>query len=120
MPNGGIHHCGGCQHLNLKNNVCLLRKITIIATPWTTCRDKNKDVSNPTGPVYSIVCEVKNKGGSYCDLPWFDGNRVDTEQAPNGGDTIVVVKDGDGHRHEFPDADAYMDFWDTNTPEEKK
>ena len=91
MPNGGIHHCSHCRHFDSETKVCLLRKITIEETHWTTCRDMSKDVANPTGPVYSIVCEVNNKGGSYCDLPWFDGNRVNTEQAPNGGNTIVVV-----------------------------
>jgi hypothetical protein len=71
----------------------------------------NKEVDEAHGHIYSIVCEVKGGAGGYCDIPWFQGNRVDTEQGPDGGDTIVVVKDNHGQRHEFPDVKTYMDFW---------
>jgi len=120
MPNGGVHHCASCKHFDSKEKVCSLRTFPIGVTHWTTCRDINRNVTKPNGPIYSIICEVNNKGGSYCDIPWFDGKRVDTEQAPNGGDTIVVAMDRDGHRHEFPDAKSYMVFWNENTPEKEK
>lgn len=76
-----------------------------------------KRTNVPHGSVFSIVCEVKNRAGSYCDIPWFQGNRVDTVRSP-GGDTSVAVNGSNGEKYEFPDAAAYMEFWTENTSEE--
>lgn len=115
MPNGGLHHCGNCQHLNKETQECSLRNIYIRKTHWTTCQDRNSNSALPHGPVYSIVCEVKNQTGSYCDIPWFEENRVDTVQAPEGGDTVVIVVDNLGQEHQFNSTEAYIKFWENNT-----
>jgi len=122
MPNGGLHHCGNCQHCEKINNFkikCTLRNIN--TTPgWTTCRDFGMDVINPSGPVYSIVCVVKDKGGGYIDLPWFNGKEVYTKQQGPNKDTIVVTHDGDNKRLQFDSPHEYLAFWEENTPENEK
>jgi len=47
MPNGGVHHCGYCRHLNRQTNICQLRKIFIEKILVTTCRDTNKETEEP-------------------------------------------------------------------------
>jgi hypothetical protein len=116
MPNGGVHHCGGCCHLNRGANQCTLRNIFISSTHWTTCRDLQSKSEKPHGPVYSIVCEVKDGAGSYGDIPWFQDNRVDTSQGPDGGDTVVIAIGRNGERLEFPNVETYLAFWRENTP----
>jgi len=63
---------------------------------------------------------VKNKAGSYGDIPWFQGNRADTVQLKDGADTIVVVKDREGKKLEFLDVEEYIKFWRKNTPIENQ
>lgn len=120
MPNGGLHHCANCWHFEQESSRCSLRNIPVELPYWITCRDMNKGTDVPHGPVYSIVCEVKDGAGGYSDIPWFQGNRVDTVQAPSGGETIVVVTDRNRKRHEFSDVNAYVEFWRENTPKEEQ
>ena len=121
MPNGGLHHCGNCQHFDRDSSLCLLRDITIEQPPWTTCANIELPNDLAQGPVYSIVCQVKDGAGSYGDIPWFQGNRADTTPDPARENyTIVKVADRDGVMHEFLDVDAYMDFWKRNTPVEER
>lgn len=77
----------------------------------------NENTDVPHGPMYSIVCQVKNSAGSYWDIPWFQGHRVDTEQQIDGRGTVVAVTDHNGKRHVFSDVATYMEFWRRNTVE---
>jgi len=120
MPNGGEHNCYNCRHLDPETSQCTLRNIPIKIAHWTTCRNMNKNSDVPYGPVYSIVCEVKDGAGSYGDIPWFQGNRVDTIQEPEGADTVVMVTDSNGKRHKFSNVAAYMEFWRKSTPKEEQ
>jgi hypothetical protein len=71
MPNGGIHHCGSCKHFDQVPNICKLRKEEILSNKWTTCKSWNEHHRVPFGPIYSIVCEVKDNAGSYHDVPYI-------------------------------------------------
>lgn len=110
MPNGGLHHCGHCQHYQRNTSRCKLRGVQMESSHWTTCKNFNRLGSEVVDPVYAIVCEVQNCVGSYGDIPYFDGIRVDTFQEPNGGDTFVCFTDSTGIYHEFPTVVDYLSF----------
>jgi hypothetical protein len=115
MPNGGIHHCGHCPHFRDDASLCALRNIPITRSYWTTCRNFNgRHAEEVTGPVLAIVCQVINGAGSYADIPYFDGVRVDTVQRPDGGNTVVCFTEGDGTYHEFPTIKDYMVFYEAS------
>jgi hypothetical protein len=63
------------------------------------------------GPIYAIVCEVRNGAGGYTEIPYFDGIRVDTQQGPTPGNTVVAFTDGAGERREFESTDEYRLFY---------
>ena len=109
MPNGGTHHCGNCFHF--KNNCCILRNEEIEISHWTTCRNWNIKAITPTGVLFAIVGEVKNRSVSYRSIPYYNGVRIDTIQE-GYNDTKVVWKNSDGHKLVFKDADAYLRFFE--------
>lgn len=108
MPNGGLHHCGHCNHF--KYNNCQLRNIEIQKSHWTTCRNWNKESSSPNGHVFAIVGIVKNGAGGYTELPYYQGNRVDTFQE-GSGDTVIRFTNENGETIEVSDVDSYMELW---------
>jgi len=110
MPNGGLHHCGNCLHFVQRDKFCSLRGIAIELDHWTTCRNFDEPGESIRGPVYAIVCEVKNFAGGYCDIPYFDGHRVQTVQ-DGTVDTVVRFTDSDGKVHEFPSVTDYLRFY---------
>ena len=110
MPNGGMHHCGGCCHHDANRSLCTLRKVTISSSHWTTCRNRNRQDTEIYGPIFAIVCEVKNGGGSSSDIPYFDEERVDTFQEA-GPSTVVRFVDADGSTHVFSSVGEYLDFY---------
>ena len=112
MPNGGIHHCGHCLHYQQAVSRCQLRSIEIEASHWTTCNNFNRPGNEIIGPVYAIVCEVKDHAGGYGDIPYFDGIRVDTVQRPDGGDTFVCFTESNGTYHEFSTVAEYLSFYE--------
>jgi len=112
MPNGGIHHCGNCRYFQQENNYCRLRQLLITDVHRTTCRSFNLMHKVPEGPVYAIICEVFNSAGSYCDIPYYLGNRPECIQDPPGSDTCIRVSDNSGKVHEFSSSDEYVDFYD--------
>ncbi len=114
MPNGGIHHCGHCQHL--ENNVCKLRNVEIEMAYWTTCQNWNSDETVPVGPILAIVCEVKNKAGSYAHIPFIYGNRAKTFQQ-GSGDTVIKFLDKKGLIVELPDVESYMKYYKEHCPD---
>ena len=111
MPNGGMHHCGHCFHYDELGSRCQLRNIEVESSHWTTCKNLNRIGNEIVGPVYAIVCEVKNGVGRYGDVPYFDDIRVDTLQQQNGDDTIVSFAEDDGTYHEFPTVAEYLSFY---------
>ena len=111
MPNGGEHHCGHCRHFIRSEARCSLRDVAIEQSHWTTCRSFNRPTGDPIGPVYAIVCEVRDRSGSYGDIPYFDGHRVETIQAGGEGDTVVRFRDRLGEEHEFATVGAYLAFY---------
>jgi hypothetical protein len=112
MPNGGVHHCGNCRHYQNDAAHCGLRGVPIDLSHWTTCRNFNHPGTEPSGPIYAIVCEVKSRAAAYGDIPYFDGVRVDTVQEANGGDTFVCFTDKSGNHHEFPTVAEYLLFYE--------
>ena len=111
MPNGGSHHCANCQHF--EDGQCTLRQTKIKIPYWTTCKNWNRNSTEPNGPIFAIVCEVKNGAGSYTNIPYFKGNRVDTYQE-GGEDTILKFKDGSGNSIELPDVESYLKYYNKN------
>ncbi|RLA41192.1 MAG: hypothetical protein DRR42_24955 [Gammaproteobacteria bacterium] len=110
MPNGGVHHCGGCNHFIYEESFCSLRNVNIESSHWTTCRNINKNAGEIDGPIYAIVCEVKSGAGGYGDIPYIDDCRVDTIQE-GSGDTIVRFTDRSGEAHEFNTVADYLAFY---------
>ena len=116
MPNGGTHHCGNCHQL--KNGICSLRNEQIVNSHWTTCRNWNSKALTPAGVIFAIVCEVKNKAGSYSNIPYYNGLRVDTIQE-GSNDTCVVWESKVGHRSVFKDIREYLAFYETERMKKK-
>lgn len=83
----------------------------IIEIPyWTTCRNWNTTTLTPIGVISSIVCEVKNRAGSYATIPYYNGLRVDTTQ-DGFNDTSVVWESRDGQKLVFKDVNEYLTFY---------
>lgn len=109
MPNGGIHHCGNCKHFNIP--FCRLRAEEITSSHWTTCRSWNESHRVPYGTLYSIVCEVKNKAGSYHDVPYYLGCRVETEQDKDSLETVVAYIDKNAKWIGFKSIEEYNEHY---------
>lgn len=131
MPNGGFHHCGHCQHFQGDTWYCTLRDLVIEDPGWTTCNNFLADdpIAVPhwktyytddhpsdavDGPVYAIVCEVRNRSGRYGEIPYFDGVRVDTEQKSRGGDTFIRFTDPRGTTYLFASVADYLEFYEAS------
>jgi hypothetical protein len=114
MPNGGVHHCGNCRHYQQDTSSCELRGVRIESSHWTTCKNFGQPNKDAIGPIYAIVCEVKSHAGSYADIPYCDGIRVDTVQRPDGGDTFVCFRDSNGQYNEYPTVADYLAFYETS------
>lgn len=111
MPNGGHSHCGNCRHYQRESRSCVLRSARIESPLWTTCRSLNVTDGPAIGPIYAIVCEVRNGAGSYTEIPYFDGIRVDTKQGPTPGNTVVAFSDSTDQLREFVSTDEYLMFY---------
>jgi ADP-ribosyl-[dinitrogen reductase] hydrolase len=107
MPNGGMHHCGSCKHFEEIQCICKLRKEEILSSKWTTCKSWNEPHRVPLGPIYAIVCEVKNKIGSYKDVPYILGYRPETEQNKSNLDTVVAYINKNEKWIDFPTVEDY-------------
>lgn len=114
MPNGGTGHCGNCCYFDAGSSYCTLREVDIESAHWTTCRSRNSDISEIQGPVYALVCEVRNGTAAYASVPYYDGYRVDTVQAPGGGDTVLRFVDGQGESRDFATVEEYMAFFENS------
>jgi len=113
MPNGGTGHCGNCCYFDSNSSSCTLREVPIESFHWTTCRSRNSQNSEVIGPIYTIVCEVKDGAVAYGSVPYYDGCRVDTVQGPDGGDTVIKFADNQGVSHEFATVSEYMVFFES-------
>lgn len=107
MPNGGIHHCVSCKQFEEIQSICKLRKEEILSSKWTTCKSWNEHHRVPLGPIYSIVCEVKDKAGSYHDVPYILGCRPEAEQNKSTLDTVIAYIDKNEKWIGFPTVDDY-------------
>ena len=113
MPNGGVHHCGNCRWFN-NDSFCSLRQQEILIPHWTTCQNCNLDVGKTDGaigPIYAIVCEVKNGKGGYHQIPYYKGIRVDTDSVDDDDDTYLAFTDPDGVERWFDCVADYLDFY---------
>ena len=111
MPNGGIHHCGNCKHFEEIQSICKLRKEEILSSKWTTCKSWNEHHRVPLGPIYSIICEVKDKVGSYHDVPYILGCRPESEQNKSTLDTVVAYIDKNEKWIGFPTVEDYYEHY---------
>ena len=110
MPNGGTHHCGNCHHL--KNGTCGLRNTEIKFSHWTTCQNWNTKEVKPVGVIWAIVGEVINRGVSYCNIPYYNGSRVETTQKGKN-DTMVVWEGKAGERLVVKSVDEYLAYYES-------
>ena len=111
MQDGGTGHCGNCCYFDAGDSHCSLREVDIESAHWTTCRSRNSENSEIQGPVYAIVCEVRDGAAAYGSIPYYDGYRVDTVKPPGGGDTVLRFVDGQGESREFASVAEYMAFF---------
>lgn len=117
MPNGGIHHCGHCNHF--ENGLCKLRN-EIITIPYrTTCHNWNKNEIKPTGVIFAIVGEVKSGALAYRDIPYYNGQRVDSIQE-GSNDTWVYWESQDGQILNFNDVAEYLVFYESEQNKKKR
>lgn len=117
MPNGGTHHCGNCRHFN--KAICGLRNEPIKISHWTTCRNWNTHELKPVGVILAIVCEVKNRAGSYSTIPYYNSVRADTVQ-DGYNDTQILWKSKYGQKLIFKDVDEYLSFHESERIKKQK
>jgi hypothetical protein len=91
MPNGGTHHCYSCCNFRRDANWCALRNRAIGSTHWTSCGDFDERHDAPHGPLYAIVCEVKDGGGSYATIPYWDDVEPQSVQDASTVDSYITV-----------------------------
>jgi hypothetical protein len=108
MPNGGEHHCGFCCHFDLHQARCRLRDVPVVDIASTSCGNWDSPATEPMGPMYAILCEVKNRGGSYRTVPYWGTARPETIQDFATLDTHVVVRPG-GQRMRFDTVSEYLE-----------
>ncbi|MEN9509020.1 MAG: hypothetical protein RLZZ621_1583 [Gemmatimonadota bacterium] len=101
MPNGGTHHCAYCRHFDTDRQHCTLRNIPINGSYWTSCQNSDEGVTEPTGPLYAIVCEVREQGRAYATIPFWGDARPEMVQEFPSPDTHVLVRFTDGRRLRF-------------------
>jgi hypothetical protein len=111
MPIGGIHHCGNCKHFEDVQSICKLRHEEILSSHWTTCLSWNEMHRVPKGAMCAIACEVKSGVGTYSDIPYYLGSRVDTIQDKIIGDTVVSFVDNNGNKMEFQSVEDYYNYY---------
>jgi hypothetical protein len=108
MPNGGTHHCAHCRNFESKKSVCALRRVHVAETHWTSCQNFDEKAVLSRGPLYAIVCEVKDGGGMYATIPYWKEARPQMIQDLHTLDTKLVVKVDDQIR-EFETIQEYLD-----------
>ena len=113
MSNEVEGHCGNCCYFDANSSSCTLREVFIEGSHWNTCRSRNSENSEVVGPIYALVCEVKDGVTTYGSVPYYDGCRVDTVQAPDGGDTVIKFVDNHGLSHQFSTVSEYMGFYES-------
>lgn len=111
MPNGGIHHCGNCKHFEDIQSNCKLRNEKIHSSHWTTCLSWNEMHRVPKGTMFAILCEVKEKAGSYHDVPYILGCRPEAEQNKSTLDTVVAYIDKNEKWIGFPTVEDYYEHY---------
>ena len=114
MQNGETGHCGNCHSFDFGKSHCTLRDTPIESAHWTTCRSHNGQTDEIIGPIYAIVCEVKQGEAAYGSIPYYGGIRVEAVRGPDGGDTVVKFVDSEGASHEFATVSEYMEFYQAN------
>ena len=112
MPNGGTHHCYGCEHYVVRSKRCKLRKVKIENYYRTTCLNRTIPYSDKkapkkvTGPLYTIT----NDDGRYCELPYFEGKRVEIFNRGKG--EIVIFTDQAGRYYICDRVAKYLQFYE--------
>lgn len=109
MPNGGPQHCGHCKRYLRAESRCGLRDVPIERSHWTVCRNYYRPHDPVMGPIYAIVCEIRDGAGCYLDIPYFDGIRVDTVSIDEAN-TAVRFTTPTGVMT-FPSVDEYLRFY---------
>lgn len=111
MPNGGVHHCGHCCNFDSERRTCSLRGAHIEGSYWTSCQNFDEPVGAPRGPLYAIVCEVKDGGGMYATIPYWKDAAPKLVQAPESSDTEVVVS-VEGTTRKFATISDYLEAYE--------
>lgn len=114
MPNGGIAHCGMCENFDEARSHCTIRNVPIESSHWTFCRNQGRPNSEVDGPLFSVVCQVRDGGGAYGTIPYFHANRAETVQPESGGDTVVRFLDQTGNVVEVASVDDYLEYCRSN------
>ena len=110
MPNGGFRHCGNCCNYDRDRSFCSLRNVAIERFLRTTCQNINEERGEINGPLYAKISEIKSRALGYHDIPYFDGNRVNTVDE-GLGNTVVRFTDSTGKLHEFESVAEYLKYY---------
>ena len=108
MSNPRTENCTNCKHLKI--DTCILRNELIDLPFWTTCGNQNNDTLTPTGTLYSLVNEVKNKVITHHVIPYHRSLRIDTYKPDGIDDTFLGLKTIDETVLVFEDVKEYLTF----------
>lgn len=117
MSNTKIENCTSCHHL--KNDTCILRNELIELPFWTTCGNRNIETLTPTGTLFSLINESKNKVVTHHRIPFFNGSRVDTYKGEGLDDTFLGLKTMDETTLVFEDVNEYLAFYEKEREKKK-
>lgn len=75
MSNPRAEDCTTCHHLKI--DTCILRNELLELPNWTNCGNWNDETLTPTGTLFSLIIEAKDKIITHHVIPYFNGSRVD-------------------------------------------
>ena len=109
MSNPRTENCTTCHHLKI--DTCILRNELIELPFWTTCVNQNIDTLTPSGTLFSLINETKNKVITHHQIPFFNGSRVNTYKGEGLDDTYLGLKTMDETTLVFEDVNEYLSFY---------
>ena len=116
MSNSRTENCTTCHHLKIDN--CVLRNDPIELPNWTNCENWNVETLTPTGTLFSLISESKNKVITHHVIPYYNGSRVDAyrEGLEN---SYLGLKTLDETTFVFEDVKEYLSFFEKEQEKKK-
>lgn len=117
MSNPRNKNCATCHHLKI--DTCILRNELVELPNWTNCENWNVETLTPTGTLFSMINEAKNKVITHHIIPYFCGARVDAyrEGLEN---SYLGLKTMDETTLVFEDVNEYLTFYKKEQEKKKR